>query len=354
MRIRHFCVLTVAIVGAFAWNLPRATAAKIEAKPGKTYLLNKQHGPWMIMVASFGAGLGKGDPEETEQQLTNANKAAHELVLELRRKGIPAYIFTQQGALAEVEAFDRLGNRTQRFEAAQRNRICVVAGNYAGSDDKIAQDTLKYIKGLNPHSLKDGVYKPTPNCPGPLSRAFLTINPLLSEAEIAEQIRERDPLLLKLNSGAEHSIMENKHKFTLVVASFYGNSQLHSHELSSEERSKRSFEFDKKLKQGSSLDKAGEQAWELVKVMRKQGHEAYVFHDRYSSVVTVGGFDSETDPRARELYEKFRAKIDRDQSGKEIIRAEAIQVKGDGQDAKPERNWPMDPQPRLMRVPRLR
>ena len=56
--------------------------------------------------------------------------------------------------------------------------------------------------------------------------------------------------------------------------------------------------FDQKLKETvklakySPLDTAGRQAWELVNVMRAQGIEAYVYHDRYKSIVTVGAFQS--------------------------------------------------------------
>src|SRR5262249_46659063 len=161
-----------------------------------------------------------------------------------RKKKIPAYIYAQKGTLAEVEAPDRFGNRSQRFEAAQRNRICVIAGNYPSTNDPAAQKTLKFIKNMKPESLKDGVYKPTPSAPGPLSRAFLILNPLFDDAEIAEHTKQNDPLLLKLNSGTDYSLIQNKGAFTLTVASFYGNSQTHVTSKGTEELAKRFAEFD--------------------------------------------------------------------------------------------------------------
>ena len=48
----------------------------------------------------------------------------------------------------------------------------------------------------------------------------------------------------------------------------------------------------------SALEEAGEAAHKLVEVLRNQGYEAYEFHDRGSSIVTVGSFDSVGTPRA--------------------------------------------------------
>jgi hypothetical protein len=42
----------------------------------------------------------------------------------------------------------------------------------------------------------------------------------------------------------------------------------------------------------NKLEDAEVKAHELTKLLRKQGVEAYEFHDRYESIVTVGSFDS--------------------------------------------------------------
>ena len=39
-------------------------------------------------------------------------------------------------------------------------------------------------------------------------------------------------------------------------------------------------------------------AHKLTLALRKKGYEAYEFHDRFSSIVTVGSFDSTGTPRA--------------------------------------------------------
>jgi hypothetical protein len=48
----------------------------------------------------------------------------------------------------------------------------------------------------------------------------------------------------------------------------------------------------------NKLEEAAIKAHRLTAALRKQGVEAYEFHDRYESIVTVGSFDSVGTPRA--------------------------------------------------------
>jgi hypothetical protein len=45
------------------------------------------------------------------------------------------------------------------------------------------------------------------------------------------------------------------------------------------------------------LEEAADKANKLTEALRKRGVEAYEFHDRYESIVTVGSFDSVGMPR---------------------------------------------------------
>ena len=99
---------------------------------------------------------------------------------------------------------------------SQSNSISVIAGNYPTVDDSTGQKTRDFIKqlslkDLNLESWANGgglVYRQTPGQPGPFSGAILTINPLFSPEEVAKT--KRDPLLLRLNSNAQYSILRNK------------------------------------------------------------------------------------------------------------------------------------------------
>ncbi len=121
-------------------------AGHIEAVRGKHYQLTKRHGPWMIMVASFNK-----PPEYERTEGMSPEEAADQLVYELRLKGIPAYTFQQQEVDGTITTVDR---RTNAERAAKTRSwaggICVLAGNYPTSNDKIAQRTLKFIKKYQP------------------------------------------------------------------------------------------------------------------------------------------------------------------------------------------------------------
>src|SRR5262249_37213898 len=51
-------------------------------------------------------------------------------------------------------------------------------------------------------------------------------------------------------------------------------------------------------------------SWELMMTLRKLGYPAYVYHEQFRSIVTIGEFKSQNDPRIQELFNKFRAKPD--------------------------------------------
>ncbi len=336
-----------------AWDVSQAHA-RIEAIKGKRYHLTKRHGPWMIMVASL---------RSIEGRHPTAEEAADELVYELRRKGIPAYVYKQERKMGKIQTIDRYGRPRESFYTAQEGRVCVLAGNYPSVNDRIAQKTLAYIKAYHPKCWQDkGIYHKTPGHPGPLSRAFLTINPLLSPEEVAK--RKRDALLLRLNSGVEYSLLQNKGKYTVVVATFMGKSTTCFGDRSVEE-------VAKKFEVGETLDEAAENAQMLVHLLRSSrakellspavsrlagahGLDAYVFHDRYSSVVTVGSFDSPNDPRIFELIRAFGAKQRRDPtSGKMILTGEMVALPGPHKGDPPLKTFIFDPYPRVMKVPKI-
>ena len=320
-----------------------ASAKRIEAVKGKEYTLTKRHGPWMIMVAS----LAEPPPERRVEGIS-PDEAAAALVYELRRKGIPAYTYSQNEIINQLRTVDRLGRPRQSEYTAQQDRIVVLAGNYGNPDSWIAQKTLEYVKKLHPRSWEEhGIYRQTRGRPGPLSGSFLTINPRLSAEEVAQ--KKRDPLLLKLNSGREYSILENKGRFTIQVASFHGKS------LTGVTTSK--FEATvEDLKVGDSLDEAALSAWHVAKILREQhNQEAYVFHDRHRSVVTVGSFESEDDPQIARVINQFRAKMVRHRdTGQEHLKAEMVAIPGKRAKDPPLKRFLFDPKPQLVHVPKLR
>lgn len=353
-----FLMGTLRTDSAFAQgNLLRKMTTKIEADPAKVYTLHKQHGPWMIMVASFQQwGAGEEKPGTTPEDAANA------LVLELRQQKIPAYVHIVKDKSETIAAADLQG-RTQRMKKARLiDSVCVLAGNYPGIEDAKGQETLEFIKQYHPKSFKDKVvYGKSPGRPGPLSKAFLTPNPLLSDAEIEAAKQATDPLLVRLNNNEQFSLSENPGKFTLVIAKFGGKSVNVVNETM--EKAESYFSLG-----GNDLDQAAVNARNLVKALRSRepftdpSHpdnaefqtycqtEAFIWHDRTSSIVTVGSFDSPNDPKIKQFAQRFAARAEVGPDGKQGIHFRYVPVK---EESGALNFLPLDPNPKLIAVPKL-
>src|SRR5262249_32282551 len=64
--------------------------------------------------------------------------------------------------------------------------------------------------------------------------------------------------------------------------------------------------LDKLLGRSEQLNASAMNAHNMAEAMRKMGFEAYVLHTRSSSIVTVGGFASQDDPRMNSVKESLR------------------------------------------------
>ncbi|MCA8984700.1 MAG: hypothetical protein R3C12_17320 [Planctomycetaceae bacterium] len=313
---------------------PSTALAKIEAVKGKQYTLTKKHGPWMVMVAVFSE-----PPEELKTEGLTPEQAAEELVYELRLKGIPAYTYRREMTYETVETVNRL-QQSEKRKYKLDTEICVLAGNYQGpeADRELAKRTLAWVKEFQPKSLEQGgIYKQTPGQPGLLSGAFLTINPLL-DPEVVKK-NQRDPELIRYNRHYDHSLLDNPGKYTVTVASFYPNSVtlIGSGGNSS-----------KKLSDKGGFAEAADQAWQVTRALRERNIEAYVFHDHKRSIVTVGSFESTSDPRIEEIRKMFGARLVPDPTtGQSQLIGEVIVLPSqDGQ-------WmcTFDPNPETIEVP---
>lgn len=299
---------------------------KVEAVRGKSYPLDAQHGPWMIMVAAL-----KDVPPERRTKGMSSQEAANELVYELRKKGIPSYTF--------------------RFN----NSTAVLAGNFESSKQELAQRVLTFIKNYVPEFMKDkrngGLFKLTPGRPKPLSGAMLTVNPKSNANDVRS--RTLDPLVKKLNADDEFSLLRNRGKYSLRIATFEGSSIT---QLSGKTSEKAQSFFEKQF--GSSLDASGQKAWELCHALRQatkygydRNYEAWVFHDRNKSYVAVGSFQSPNDPEIVELAKRFSPKP-KVHEGRDVTYAETVAIpRYVPEGSQPERLWVLDMKPTLTKIP---
>lgn len=356
MRISQtlsFCLLIAGLLSPFS------VARAIENDPKKEYTLRDNLGPWMVMVGTF----RDIEDENRKTKGLSASEAANQLVHELRAKGIPAYQFSQESKRGEINSYDRLGNRDKRVFAAQRGMVCVLAGNYSKIDDPVAQKTLAYVKKYQPKFMADpkktgAVVR---NDKGPFSTAFLTINPLLSPEEVTNF--KTDFETKTLNSGIDYPLVSLKRKYTLKVATFTGKSVVpvgNSRYVNNEAGFERSLASSGPY----NLARAGEDATQLVYALRQNSKaisslgrpkfEAYVYHDKFQSIVTVGGFDSEDDPEIKRLAEIFKAKYKSDDHGEYALLGESLSLPNKDPSLPPIQTWAFDPVPELIPVPRIK
>lgn len=347
----------VVLSGLLTVVLPatRAEAGRIEAEAGKRYSLTKNHGPWMIMVASFHTTAEDGQTEIGK----TPEEAADELVFELRKMGIPAYVHAMQPDHSPIVTVDRSGREVRRKNLRQVTSIGVLAGNYPSLDDDVAQRTLKWIKEYDPECLKQGVvFQKTDERPTPLAAAFLTINPLLTPEEI-EAFKGIDTFVLRLNHSERNSLLDNEGRYTLVVASFGGKSGIQTPLGVGG--------FGREMKPDDDLDIAAQEARDLAEALRNtENVEAFVWHDRYHSIVTVGAFETNNDPAIAALSRRFGA----NQPTAALVpkfsnTVQVLAINGDGQKVNVGnlgttslpagfRIWAFDPSPHLMVVPKPR
>lgn len=272
---------------------------KVDADPSKSYDLTEQNGPWLIMCASF-AG------PQAEQQ-------AQDLVLELRKNlKIEAFTYKQHFDFTKPEeglGYDRFGGKKKMKyrNGTKFDEIAVLVGNYSSVDQPEVEKMLKSIKYYNSDSIDPtkntssnqqlarlrSVYRSlNPNdqkkTKGPLGSAFVTRNPLLPEEYFAP--KGLDPFVVELNKDLPNSLLSNKGVYTVRVASFRGVDTMKPNEYD-ELTSKRAAGMSK-------IDEAALKASKLTKALRDKGVDAYEFHDRTESIVTIGAFESVGQPRA--------------------------------------------------------
>ncbi|NLF69703.1 MAG: hypothetical protein GX575_11685 [Candidatus Anammoximicrobium sp.] len=281
---------------SFVFSVTPARAAKpwellipfkrVEASADKIYRLTDDHGPWMILATSF-AGPG-------------AEKQAQTLVLELRKKyNLEAYLHRQTYDFTEPVVGLGLtplgGPKIMKYaNAAKFDEIAVLVGNFETVNDPKVEKLLEQLKYARPEcldvsknkgttqrfvGLREIQRRLTPDLDkkqrGPMGNAFVTRNPLLPQEYFVP--KGLDPLVEQMNRDVEYSLLKNRGQYSVRVATFRGSSTMKINEA-------------KKLP--SKLEEAAVKAHELTLALRKKGIEAYEFHDRYESIVTIGSFDS--------------------------------------------------------------
>ncbi|HMO13476.1 MAG TPA: hypothetical protein PKD64_02330 [Pirellulaceae bacterium] len=306
-----------------------------EAFESDNIMLNERHGPWLIMCASFGG----------EEGLEQAKELVRELRGEFR---LPAYLYAKnfdfsgevaglgvkavQNANGEFE----LRNRSMRFLHQPNYEYAVLVGDFSNPDDAQTQKTLEKIKHLKPRCLevsesvqtnqRFGVWReiqrqvsnnPTLRDKGPMRTAFVMPNPTIPSEYF--QAKKQDKLVINMNKGLQYSLYKCPEPYSVKVATFRGELTYDAKKIEAAQK-----DFEQRLRNNqpmeSKLAEAADKAQTLTDELRKNGIEAYVFHDRYESYVCVGSFPwatrklsngkDELNPEIEKVILQYKARID--------------------------------------------
>ena len=301
-----------------------------EEKPdfNRDIQVTKDQGPWMVMVQCYTS------PE--------ASIMARQMVMELRTAyKLPAYTFNY-GAEERRKEYERLKSviekqkeylarnglpldgpirvRTMRIE--EQVGVLIGAGYPNELAAKGALDGMRRLK-LDPHKVmldKKVVYQQEKNTDksatakinilkeefvNPFEKAFVVHNPTSKVERPADWDKIDMGLLHKLNAGESFSLLTCKKPFTLAVKNFPTPT------IVEQKTPAGSFLESLSLggKSGQRVDAAATSAHNLAELLRKAKLDAYVLHTKYTSIVTVGGYDNLDDPSLRNMANLIESKV---------------------------------------------
>ena len=263
-----------------------------------TYELTREQGPWMIFAGAF-AGEG-------------AQADAKELVLELRdRYSLPAYVYHKTYDFEKPVdglGLDEYGNPKKmkyRMSGAYEE-YGVLVGDFHSVNEQAMAKALNTLKYCQPDCLSAGKSTtttlrffglrsfqkkingdPEKQKKGPLGSAFKTRNPILPREYFIGG--GPDSFVLDLNKDKKFSLLNCPGKYSVRVATFRGNVIIDQSKIL--EITNNGERLD------SRLERAAEKAHLLTTKLRERKVEAYEFHDRHESIVTIGSFASVGTPR---------------------------------------------------------
>ena len=194
-------------------------------------------------------------------------------------------------------------------------QYAVLLGGYpdAGAA-KSALERMRHLPAPDPKKVHlDGRYWETPGTKqsyaeyvSPFLHAFACKNPSIKDQ--GGQLTKEEALkeiakIRGLNADEPYSLFNCKKPFTLAVKGYQTPCMVKGQETTSSS-------FLAAIG-GSSQKKdfARLQGNELAEWLRKQKLEAYVLHTTYSSIVTIGGFDSIEDPALKYMQEQLSKKL---------------------------------------------
>lgn len=310
---------------------PRAAHGMTPSRPqpadanADPFAISQDSGPWLIVAASFS---GNG-----------AEKQAHDLASELRDKfRLHAYVHEMDFKFTDdADSGGKYGSNGRRRlrRGDEARELAVLIGDFTSIDGPDAKQMLAHVKSLEPEALNVDAGQTAQAMAqtrrleeaaleklgkarkrGPMCQAFFTRNPLLPREYFVP--KGVDTFVAKMNEGVEHSLLDNPGRRTIQVATFRGKTILQT--SAKEDVTTKSFWGGHKKDDKNPLVEAAENAHLLAKELRAHGYDAYEFHDRTESIVTIGAYAQTTNqlpdgrvvalPEVQKIFETFDASFD--------------------------------------------
>jgi hypothetical protein len=257
-------------------------------EPIEPYLLTKEHGPFMVLAKTF-----RGP---------DAVKMAVVLCKELRQDfGLPAYVlrskdFPQHSYIRGTPPTAPSETMTSAIKWPEKVRTFDEAAVLVGNEKTLkgSELLLHKVKKLHPKCL-DRMHSPFKwREGGGLSRALRTTNPYVPVQYLYP--RTNDRLVVQMNSGLRSLVHCSGH-YSLQVAQFTGRSGF---DLSAPGGPPPVIAPLRESPLQTAHDDAERMAEKLARApeVQRLGVPIFVHHDRTSSRVFVGSFESENDPAA--------------------------------------------------------
>jgi hypothetical protein len=230
------------------------------------YAPRKEDGP-----DSAGAGLSEDLPLA---YMTRLLKVQH----------IPVQCAVLVGGYTNEDAANRALLNIKNLPAPDENKIKMDIKFYGSDEDPNRPGKLKKDSGV-------GMYV------NPFKRAFVCRNPSIKQEQVAAANDGMDMnVLRRLNDGEAYTLLNCKKPITLAIKQFQTFTTVQTKD---EPNVLQQFGF--LTRKGEGVDQAAHDAHNLVEYLRQSKLDAYVLHTKFSSVVTVGGFDSLQDPNLRAM-----------------------------------------------------
>jgi hypothetical protein len=284
----------------------------------REFLVTPEVGPWMICVASY---VG---PE--------AAQMAREFVLVLRDPAGPykmnAYVFNrgaeerqkEQQRVEQLKQQMREKYKQMGLEMPSRIRVprirvedqcAVLVGGFKDmASARKYLDVIKKFETPDPKKVKmDSAFiVDQKNRSGegawinPFQHSFVVPNPTTPPPTANNSISP-DPFLKSLNANEKFSLLKCPRPYTFLVKQFQGAAVVRQDGGSGA--------FGKvgtgnSGVNGATLENAAKCAQSVAEMLSKLGFsEVYVLHTRYNSMVTVGSFENEKDPRVQRTLQTW-------------------------------------------------